>query len=194
MDNTGRPAFDDAWYRKRLDEMEPILKLGNSIGYAAEKTGNGQHRTTLYEKYKLKDWFSDKVNALQAIPGEIANNIAIKLLNKINEKITNDLPITREDIEILKFVAEKHRSSQQFFVTRHEVAKVGSDELEETLDRLDREVETQREEDFIEEMQAEMKKEEEKRRAGIEEIKMMSDEELTKRLEQTEANGTNAVN
>lgn len=62
------------------------------------------------------------------------------------------------------------------------------------MDRLEREVEAQNEDNFIEDMKAEMKKEEERRIAGIEEIKMMSDEELAKRLEQAETDSTNAVN
>ena len=136
--NNGRPAFDDEWYQRRLDEMAPILKNGNTVGYAADKTGNGQHRNTLYNKYRLNDWFMDKVDALRAIPGELANNITIKLLYKVSNKLTYDLPITKEDIEILKFVAEKHRSSHPFFVTRQEVAQVDPNKISFILDNLER--------------------------------------------------------
>jgi len=137
MGEPGRPAFDEDWYRARLEEMRPILELGNSIRYAAIKTGNEIHLWVIYEKYKQNDWFSKKVDAYQSMPGEIINNLVIRLSNRINDKIIKDLPIDRNDIEIIKLVAEKHRSAQPFFVSRTETAEVDPNDVGRVLDKIE---------------------------------------------------------
>jgi len=137
MGEIGRPAHDDDWYRKRLDEMRPILCLGNSIRYAAEKVAIGMHKTVLYEKYGKRDWFADKVDEYRAMPGELINDIVISLATTIKDKVTLGKPLNREDIDIIKLVAEKHRSAQPFFVTKVETSEANPDDVGKILDKIE---------------------------------------------------------
>lgn len=136
-DKGGRPAYDDDWYRARLDEMRPILCMGNSIRYSAERVGIGMHKDVLYRKYNQNDWFRDKVDEYRSRPGEMVNNTVISLLEAIHDKATKKQPIDRDDIEIIKLVAEKHRSAQPFFVSRTETAEAKPEEVGRILDTIE---------------------------------------------------------
>lgn len=139
MGEPGRPPHDDDWYKSLLEEMRPILCLGNSIRYAATKTGNESHVWVLYDKYKQGDWFAHKVDAYRAMPGELVNNIVMRLATTISDKVTNEKPIDRNDIEIIKLIAEKSRSAQPFFVSRTETAEVNPDDVGKILDKIENE-------------------------------------------------------
>lgn len=134
---TGRPAYDDDWYRAKLEQMRPLLELGHTIGYCAYQTGNWEYKTSLYEKYKLKDWFSEKLDLYRTLPGELINNTVIRLSTVINDKILQKLPLDRNDIEIIKLVAEKHRSAQPFFVTKVETSEANPDDVGKILDKIE---------------------------------------------------------
>lgn len=121
MDTTGRPSFTDEQYQSWLDELAPFLKLGNSLNYSIERAGFTKHRTTLYEKYNLADWFSYKVDAFMRMPGEIVNSIFTRVISIIDEKVKQEQPLTSEDYKNLRFFAEKHRSCQPFFANRTEM-------------------------------------------------------------------------
>lgn len=121
MDTIGRPSYSDEQYQSLLDELAPFLKLGNSLNYSIERARLIKHRTTLYEKYSLGDWFSDKVDAFMRMPGEIVNSIFTRLIASIDEKVKQEQPLTTEDYKNLRFFAEKHRSCQPFFTNRTEM-------------------------------------------------------------------------
>lgn len=121
MDTVGRPSYSEDQYQSWLDELAPFLKLGNSLSFAIEKTGLTKHRTTLYEKYSLGDWFSYKVDAFMRTPGEIVNSIFTRMISVIDEKVKQEQPLTSEDYKNLRFFAEKHRSCQPFFTNRTEM-------------------------------------------------------------------------
>lgn len=72
MNITGRPEYTDGQYQRWLDEMEPFLKMGYSLYYAIDKAVLIRHKTIIYEKSRLKDWFSEKIEHFQNYPGEIA--------------------------------------------------------------------------------------------------------------------------
>ena len=137
MAENGRPAYDDDWYRARLDEMRPILCRGNSIRYAAEKVGIGMHKNVLYRKYAEPGWFRDKVDEYRATPGESVNDILIGLVEQIGDKARLKQPIDKNDLDVLKLVAEKHRSAQPFFVSRTETAEANPDEVGKILDKIE---------------------------------------------------------
>lgn len=61
MKDIGRPEYTEEQYQGWLDEMEPFLKGGYSLHCSIEKAGLIKHKTTIYEKSKLKDWFSEKI-------------------------------------------------------------------------------------------------------------------------------------
>jgi hypothetical protein len=90
------------------------------------------------EKYKLNDWFSKRVDAFRSYPGELANDTIITTLMQINEKVkTGAGQLTREDIDILKIVAEKHRTATPFFVTRTETAVADESKVGKILDTME---------------------------------------------------------
>ena len=71
----GRPKIVESQYQDWLDYMKPFLLLGHSLNHAILKAGLNAHRTSMYKKYAQKDWFSDKINRLQATLGELTNEI-----------------------------------------------------------------------------------------------------------------------
>lgn len=139
MDSIGRPEYSEEQYQRWFDELAPFFKLGETLNSAIEDAGLQQHRTTLYEKSRLSDWFSYRMRALQTIPGKLVNNILVKRVMLVDEKIKQGLPITEEEMRDVRFVAEKHRSSQPYFTNRQEVAKVDEDEITKVkvLDKIE---------------------------------------------------------
>lgn len=144
MTEQGRPEYTDDQYRAWLEDMSPFLKIGNSLYYAIEKAMIMQHKTVIYEKYRLKDWFSEKIDAYQRYPGEIINSIFVRLVLSVDEKLKQGLSPCDEEWRNLRFFAEKHRSCQPFFVTRQEVAQVEPDEVGRILDDLENDNDTSR--------------------------------------------------
>lgn len=137
MSDNGRPEYSEDQYQKWFDELSPFFKLGETLNAAIEDAGLQKHRTVLYEKVKLNDWFSDKMKVLQEYPGKIANNILVKRLMQVDEKIKQGLPVTEEEMRDVRFMAEKHRSSQPYFVNRQEIAQSDPLKIEKLLDDLE---------------------------------------------------------
>lgn len=191
MDTTGRPSITDEQYQKWLDDLKPFLKLGSTLNHAIEKADLHSHRDVLYGKYKLKDWFSDKIDTYRSYLGEIVNNIFAREILNIEETQKQDRPIVEEQWRNLRFFAEKHRGSSPFFVSRQEIAQTvlnkqeAMEELEEKYDQMDR----QR---WNEQMIEDLKEEVEKREAQKKSIEKMSDDELLEAREKAEANINNA--
>lgn len=138
MAENGRPAYTDEQYQEWLHDLEPFLKKGNSIYYCCNRAGLSSQYWTILEKYKLNDWFSKKVDAYRAYPGELANDTIITALMQIDTKLkTNAGPLTKEDLDVLKLVAEKHRTAQPFFVTRQENAEADPTKVGKILDTIE---------------------------------------------------------
>lgn len=137
MAEPGRPAYTDDDYKTWLEAMTPFLKSGNSLYYAMEKAALIQHQTTIYEKYRLGDWFSEKIDRLRANMGELVNEGFYILITQITEKIKRGETLTKEEKDTMQFVAEKHRTAQPFFVTRTETAQVDPNKVGKILDVLE---------------------------------------------------------
>ena len=135
--NNGRPSYEDSQYRMWLDELSPFLKLGNSLNYAVDHAGLTAHKTTIYEKYNLNDWFSEKVDLFTTTPGDIVNSIFARIIINIDEKVKQGLPITSEEFRNLRFFAEKHRSCKPFFVTRIETDLPDPNRIAKVLDTME---------------------------------------------------------
>ena len=136
-DGQGRPAFADEQYWTWLEFMRPFLEMGNSLYYACNKSGILPHYTVIMEKYRAGGVFSLKIDALRAMPGEMTNNTLVKLVRKISDNVNNDLGLNREDFNVLKLMAEKHRTSQPFFVNRQENAVADESKVGRILDTLE---------------------------------------------------------
>lgn len=139
MGDNGRPSYSEEQYKQWLNLMTPFLVAGNSLSYAITKCGLFQHRTTLYEKQRLNDWFSNKIHDLQKIPGELINETFYLLIRQINKKVRAGEEVTSNEISILKHFSEKHRSSQAFFVNRQEVVPPEPNDIKAVLNRLEQE-------------------------------------------------------
>jgi len=137
MNDTGRPEFSDEQYAKWLEDMSPFLKLGNTLYHSIEKADLIRNKDTIYRKYRLNDWFCEKIEAFQRYPGEVVNSIFTRLIISIDEKVKQGNPVSDEDWRNLRFFAEKHRSCQPFFVTRTETAQVEPDKVSRILDTLE---------------------------------------------------------
>jgi hypothetical protein len=137
MTEQGRPKYNDDQYRTWLEDMAPFLKIGNTLYYAIEKAMLTQHKTVIYEKYRLNDWFSEKIEAFQRYPGEVINSIFYRLVLSVDERVKIGQPVTDEEWRNLRFFADKHRSCQPFFITRQEVAQVEPSNIGMTLDALE---------------------------------------------------------
>ncbi len=137
MADIGRPAFTDTDYQNFLDNMAPFLKLGATIYAAIEDAGLTQHKDAIYIKYREKNWFSEKIDVLRAYPGKLTAYILSKELIRINERVAQGLPLTKDDLDTVRFMAEKHRTSQVYFVTRTETAQADPDKVGKILDTME---------------------------------------------------------
>lgn len=147
MNDSGRPEYPDEQYQTWLNDMAPLLKLGNTLNYAIEKANLSKHKDTIYRKFRLNDWFCEKIEAFQRYPGEIVNSIFTRLILSIDEKARQGLSINDEEWRNLRFFAEKHRSCQPFFTKRTETAQVDENKIGQILDKLEKENE---ETDYLE--------------------------------------------
>lgn len=137
MENNGRPAYDDNQYRSWLEEMRSFLVKGCSLYYAIDKSGLKRHQSTIYEKYRLNDWFSQEVDTLRSKVGETVNEILARQVYRINDRQkTNETDLSKDDADLIKFMAEKHRTAQPFFANRNETAEAPS--VGKILDELER--------------------------------------------------------
>lgn len=137
MTDTGRPEYTDEQYQSWLEEMAPFLKIGCSLYYAMDKAMLLRRKDSIYRKFKLNDWFCEKIEAFQRYPGDVVNSIFTRLILMTDEKIRRGENINSEEWRNLRFFAEKHRSCQPFFVTRTETAQVEPDKVAKILDALE---------------------------------------------------------
>lgn len=137
MAEIGRPEYTEDQYKSWLEDMRPFLQLGATLWYSCEKAGITTHYWSILKKYKLNDWFSQKVDTYRSTPGEVVNNALVMLANKASDKVKQDLPLTKEEQDVLKFMAEKHRTAQGFFVNRTETAPSDPSKVGKILDTIE---------------------------------------------------------
>jgi hypothetical protein len=137
QDGPGKPEFTDEQYQAWLSELRPYLEKGNTIYYACEKAGIGSHYDVILRKYKLNDWLSQKVDIYRSRPGELVNDTIATLCYQVMDNIKKSLAVTKDDLDLLKFMAEKHRTSQPFFVNRTETAKADEGKIGKILDTIE---------------------------------------------------------
>lgn len=139
-DKGGRPpgtGYTDADFQRWLDDMAPFLKLGQTLHSAIEDAGLERHQTTIYDRYRVGDWFSVKIDNYRSYPGKLVNNILTKTIIAINERIAQGLPLNDEDWRNVRFMAERHRTTQAFFVNRTETAVADPDKVGKILDTME---------------------------------------------------------
>lgn len=127
VSKTGRPTIDDHQYALWLEDLRPYLQAGYSIRRAIDKAQLSNHRTSLYEKIRVNDWFSDKITGYQALMGDLINESVFTIIQNIHTKIMQDgenYRLTSSDIQIFKLVALHHRSATPFFIQNHKTIKV----------------------------------------------------------------------
>lgn len=131
MGEPGRPITPDETFAGWLDEMAPYLKQGHSLDYAMDKCGflvetkkenDVSHERAIRLKYNRNDWFRRKVDNFIAQAGELINNLFFNELMLAVEAQKQGRALTEEQWKNLRFMAEKHRSAQRYFVTRTENA------------------------------------------------------------------------
>lgn len=133
----GNQPFNDTDYQRFLDDMAPFLRLGHTLYSAITDANLTQHQTAIYDKYRLKDWFGAKIDTYRATPGIIANDIMVKTLMDINDRIKQGRPVTEDDFKNVRFMAEKHRTAQPYFVTRTETAEADPEKVGKILDTIE---------------------------------------------------------
>jgi len=137
MGEPGRPAFTDADYAKWLDEMAAFLKLGHALNLAIDEAALAQHKWIIYEKYRQGDWFSQKIDIYRATPGVLVNDILTKVVMEVNDRIKQGRPVSEDDMKNIRFMAEKHRTAQPYFVTRTETAEADPAKVGKILDTIE---------------------------------------------------------
>ena len=129
--------WTDTEYQKLIDDMGPFLKMGATLNAAIDDAGLLQHRTAVYDKYRLNDWFAYKIDVLRAYPGKLTAYILAKRVMVVDEKIKQGLPVTEDEMRDVRFMAEKHRTSQTYFVTRTETAEADPAKVGKILDTME---------------------------------------------------------
>jgi len=120
-----------------LDDMAPFLKLGHTLNSAIDDAALLQHKGAIYNKYRLNDWFMQKIDIYRATPGVLANDILTKVLMDVNDRIKQGRPVTEDDMKNVRFMAEKHRTAQPYFVTRTETAEADPSKVGKILDTME---------------------------------------------------------
>lgn len=137
----GRPIISEEQYKAWLDDMAPFLKQGCTLWYAMERCALVSHERTIREKYKLNDWFSRKVDAYRATVGELINIVGVKTIQAIqNRLVETDGKVgilTANELQVWRTMAEKHRSAQQFFVTRVESSEADDTKLGKIIETME---------------------------------------------------------
>jgi len=137
MAEPGRPEYTDTDYQNWLDTMSPFLKLGATLNAAMDDAGIYAHKNVIYQKYKLGDWFQEKIDALREYPGKLVAYILAKRVIMVNEKIAQGIPVTKDEMDDVKFMADKHRTAQRYFVTRTETAEADPAKVGKILDNME---------------------------------------------------------
>lgn len=137
-EETTRPyEYTDKDLENWLDDMKPFLKRGNSIHYACNKAGLSSQYWTILERYKANKTFSQKIDAYRAYAGELTNDVIVSEVERIKVKQADGGTLTKEEISILKLMAEKHRTAQPFFVSRVENAEADPNTVGKILDTIE---------------------------------------------------------
>lgn len=137
MADIGRPETTDEQYQKFIDAMAPFLKLGETLNHAIDDAGLQKNKPLIYNKYKLNDWFLEKIDVLRSYPGKIVNNILANICLDVSEKIKQGRQVTEDEMKNVRFFAEKHRTSQSYFVNRTETATADPAKVGKILDTMD---------------------------------------------------------
>lgn len=190
--NLGRPEYTEEQYQEWLEDLRPFLKLGSTLSHAIENADLSKHRTTLYEKYRLGDWFSDKIDTYRSYLGEIVNDVFGREVLIIEEAQKQGRQITDEQWRNLRFFAEKHRSSSPFFINKQEIVQADPNKFEQAINELEEEVNLENQKADNAEVAKWCKEETRKREAKKKSIEAMSDEELMKMQEKAEAGNVDA--
>ncbi len=137
MEVVGRPAYTNQQYQTWLSEMEPFIKLGNTLYYSMCRVGLEKHKKAIYDKKNKNDWFREKIVASQREPGEIANSLIVGVVYQISERFRRGVPLSRQELRFLMRFAVGHRSCQPFFVSRTETAGVKGEGVGKILGRTE---------------------------------------------------------
>lgn len=133
----GRPEITDETYTTWLHDMAPFLKVGYSLYSAIEKANLVNHKDSIYRKYRLNDWFCEKVEAFQKYPAEIVNSIFTRIVMRVEEKLIEGKEVTETEWRNVRFFAEKHRSCLVYFTNSTETLNLESDKIGKILDNLE---------------------------------------------------------
>jgi len=134
---TGRPIISEDQYKLWLEELRPHLELACSLYRACTKAGLEEKYKRISEKYALNDWFSEKVDAYRRVLGENINEVLARITNKALDRAKRDETLTKEDVDVVKYMGEKHRTAQPFFVNRTETAQAKEGEVGKILDTIE---------------------------------------------------------
>lgn len=134
--DVGRPEYTEETYEAWLKEMKPFLERGKSLYKSMELSGLEHHKDIIYRKYRLNDWFREKVDMYGRELGEVINDTVVSLIYDIRDKVKLGEVLADNELKALLFAAEKHRSAQPFFVNRFETAK--GKPVEEIIEDLEK--------------------------------------------------------
>lgn len=135
MSDAGRPPVEEETYKAWLEAMSPYLENSNSLYYAIKQAGLIHHKSLIFQKYNLKDWFMEKVDDLRREPGELVNDGIVTQIRAIVKAIKRGESPTADENKLLMFYAEKSRAAQGFYVNRYETAPAKP--IDELLSELD---------------------------------------------------------
>lgn len=139
----GAPVIADEQYALWIEDMRPFLRQGCSLNFAIDKAGITTHRTSIYDKYREKGWFSDRIDTIRSYAGDIINNVGFKVVENIHTRLVETdgkADLSNNEVQVWKTMAEKHRSAQPFFVTRTETSESKREDIGKVLDIIEGEV------------------------------------------------------
>lgn len=141
----GRPAISEEQYLLWLNELRPWLEMAMSLWGACGKSGLQNYYKTILQKYNLKDYFSQKVDAYRQSFGESINEALARETLRILDRTKKGELLDREEIRVLIHQSEHHRAAAPFFHNKQEIETVDEDKIGKIIETLEAEVNDYRE-------------------------------------------------
>jgi len=131
----GRPQTPEEQYEVWLEELRPFLVKGMKLYSACVNVGlEDKYYSCIYQKYRLRDWFSKKIHEYWNLFGDTINDFFANEVFRISDKQCRRERLTKEDLDIMKFMASNHRTAQPFFTRRVETRKAKDNETGKVIE------------------------------------------------------------
>ena len=124
MADTGRPETTEEQKQEMLQKLEPYLKSGLSVRKSLKEAQIPS--STFYDILSRDTKFSEQIDRFQQFIPVLLNSSIVRQLQSIIQKqnIGSSTPLTKEDIDFLKWFATNSNLTKEEYGERKEIGLV----------------------------------------------------------------------